>query len=251
MIGSHRWCLSAILCVSLVLAGCQSNGSSNSSQGDSGFVPTGKDPLLTLLVTAKTANELGRYVVSWQSPLALPDKNKPIYFEVFGDRVVSVQTGNTVAVIDDNDGVVIWRNTVGHPDERLTEPRRQERALVICSNTRSYVFDIEQGRLATSYPLQLKVAGTSPVLHNKLMIHNSATGVIYAQDMDHGRVHWKYDMRAPSAISLFKSGGALIATNEVGEVAAFTPNTGTLQWRVRAFKRVNHATPSLTSPLIY
>jgi outer membrane protein assembly factor BamB len=243
------WILSATVALTLVLGGCQG------SNGGGGFFapapPTLKDPLATLLVTARTARELGNYVVSWQAPLALKEKNKPMHFEVLGSRIVSIETGNYVSVIDSSDGQVIWRNTVGHPQEHLTAPRRVGRALVVCSNTRSYVYDIEQGRLATSYPLQLKVAGTTPVLHNKLMIHGSATGTIFAQDMDHGRVHWKYDLRAPTATSLFLSGGALIATNEVGEMAAFSPSTGILQWRVRAFKRINAATPSPTSPLIY
>ncbi len=199
--------------------------------------------LARLLVTPSVAKDLGDYTVRWQAALSLPAHETVQSIEVLGDRIAVFETGNLVSVIHNDNGKILWRAPVGKKElENFSSPRRYLNGLVLCSETRAHVFDIDQGEMMAIYPLAHTVR-SSPIIYEGMMVHGAANGVLYAQELERGLLVWEYNMRAPINTAPVLSGSTLIATTDRGEVAAFNPRNGVLLWRETTFQAIG-ATPA-------
>lgn len=203
--------LTAIVVAMGLLGGCQSDGE------DEG-----------LLIDSLVAQQLD-YTVDWQIDLALPAGAQLIYVELLGDRLVTVEDENIVSVINADNGQIMWRHQITRPQTRLSRPRRDGEQLVISSQTRAFVLDLNSGDLEDIIDLH-KVSLGTPVIVDGRMIHASPQGVLYAQDIADGGMRWDYQIDIGFASPPTLAGGQLFATDLAGNVLAFDPTSGRLLW---------------------
>ncbi|MEX2672322.1 MAG: PQQ-binding-like beta-propeller repeat protein [Phycisphaeraceae bacterium] len=229
----HWHCLTAVVVMAIgLLGGCQ---------GGDGNGPR-------LLVDPLDAQQLG-YTVDWQIDLALPEQSQLMYAELLGDRLVTVEDQNIVSVIDADNGDILWRHQVTRPTDQLSRPQRDGDRLVISSQRRAYVLNIDDGEIQSIIDL-LHVSLGTPVVHNGLMIHASPRGVLFAQELDSGLLAWDFQVDVGFASAPTLTGGRIFATDLGGNVWSFDPLEGTLRW-TRAVAEPVVAHPEAGERLVY
>lgn len=201
-------------------------------------------PLLSnLLVQPDTAAEMN-YRIAWAGNLGLPKGQKLIFAEMLGDRLVVLESGNIFAVINTQSGKVMWRNRVGQPFERFSRPRRDGDRLILCSETRAHIYEMDIGGLLNVITLA-ETSNTSPLILNGNMILGSPTGVVFAQDLAGGLVQWTYQTGGAIAASPIPAGSTYVTTSTNGKVFAFNPNNGVPLWNNHTWGRIS--APSASS----
>jgi outer membrane protein assembly factor BamB len=193
-----------------------------------------------LLVGHETAAVMG-YRAAWPADLGLRGGQRVLFAEVLGDKFVTFESDNIVTVLDAATGRTLWRTRVGSPLERFTRPQRDGDRLVLCSETRCHLYDIQVGGLVNVVELA-HVSNTTPVLVGGLMIHGSPKGLAYAQDLDTGILEWTFYIGGDAATDPVLAGPLVIVTAntaEAGWVFAFDPVTGVPAWRTHTWGRIS------------
>lgn len=204
--------------------------------------------LSRLIVQPETANELG-YGIDWVTNLSLSRGEKIIYAELLGDRLVTFETGGVISVVNAGTGEILWRDEIGTPTERFSKPVHYEDKVVICSETRAYIYDINFGDLLKIFPLAY-VSNSTPTIVGGLLIHGSPTGVVFAQDLEQGLLRWNYQMGTSIAASPKIAGPTLIVATNGGHVAGFNPYNGSLIWRSRTWDNIT-TEPATNDVLVF
>lgn len=229
----HGRCLITIVLATALLGGCQAD------DGTSG----------RLLVDPLVAQQQLDYNVDWQIDLAVPEGNELVYAELLDDRLVTLEDGNIVSVVDANDGRIMWRAQITRPIDDLSRPQRDGDRLVVSSQRRAYVHDIHTGELHRIIPLRHVSLGT-PVVIDNLMIHASPRGVIFAQELDTGLQAWNFQIDVGFASPPTLKQGRLFAGDLAGNVWCFEPIRGTRQW-TRTVAEPVIARPDASDRIVY
>lgn len=229
----RSWLVGMVVVVAaLVMSGCQKPVS----------------PLASLVVQPARAAEMG-YGIQWQTSLALPEGSRLLYAELLGDRLVTLETGNVVSVVDTATGRILWRSPVGQEIEQFSKPVRVNGTLILSSTRRAHIYGLDTGDLLRVFDL-VEVSNTTPLIHEGLMINGSPKGVVFAQELDLGLMRWQYQTGAGVSTNPVMAGPSLVVANDIGNILAFNPTTGGLLWRTDTFGRVS-AQPAATERLIY
>lgn len=228
-----------LLAAFAVSVGCASSGGAggSTSAADKGPAKAGDKPYDNLLIGPGTAGELG-YSIRWQTPLQLPADVGVNHAKLFGNRLVVMDDDNVVYVLDTATGAVRWSSKVGSALERFTSPAIDEDALVLCSETRCYVYDINHGDELRTIDLYYG-SNTSPAIVQGLMILGNGSGMVWGQDLQTGIRKWVYKFpRAVAVDPIITFNGVIVATHG-GHVALFNPREGTILWQQQAFDRIS------------
>jgi outer membrane protein assembly factor BamB len=190
-----------------------------------------------LIMQPGQASDLG-YSIQWQTRMQLRKDGRLIYVELLGDRLVTLESGNVLTVIGERDGRQIWQTKVAGTLEHLSKPIRLNGSLLICSSSRAYIYDIEEGNLVNVFDLT-HASSTTPVVYNGMMIHGSPTGLVFAQDLRLGLERWKYQTSAAISANPVLIDDQLFVTNDAGDLMSFIPASGRIQWRKGAHSKIS------------
>lgn len=198
-------------------------------------------PLMArLLVQPDTAAELN-YRIAWAANLSLPKGERVVYAEILGDRLAILETGNIVSVLNTQSGTVLWRNRIGQPLERFSKPRRDGDKLILCSETRAHIYEMDIGGLLNVIRLA-ETSNTTPLIYKGNMIHGSPTGLVFAQDLAGGLVQWNYQTGGAIAANPVMADSAYVTTSTNGKVFAFNPLNGVPLWNNHTWGRISAQT---------
>lgn len=208
------------------------------------------DVMKELVAQPGVVGEMG-YTIQWQQGLGLHPGERLIYVQKLGDRIATLESQNVLSVLDANTGKILWRTKIGSDLERFSKPLRERERdrLVICSETRCFVFDIASGN-------QLKVirfpyvASATPVVTGGLVVGVSGTGMVFAYDLSNGLKMWNVQTDGAINVSPALVGTELIVVNNQGTIAAFNAHTGALLWQKHAFGRIS-TTPATSDLMVY
>ncbi|MHC4995393.1 MAG: outer membrane protein assembly factor BamB family protein [Planctomycetota bacterium] len=202
------------------------------------------------IVQPGEAAEFG-YQFQWQTDLGLRGAEKVLYAElVSNDRMVTLESDNVLQVIDTaGQGRILWNAQVAKPHERLSRPQLHGDKLIICSQTRAYMYDILMGELVKVIELKY-ISNTQPLLIDDYMIHGSSNGIVYAQDLNNGLIRWIHQMGSPITSNPTRAGNAVLITTQNGQIASFLPRDGTLLWAKNTWDKVS-AKPTVGDRFIY
>ena len=201
-----------------------------------------------LIAQPETVAALG-YNTVWQTNLGLRGGEHFIYAELLGDRFVTLESHNVISSIDAGNGKILWRAKISRDSERFSKPVRSGNIVVICSETRCFIFDINDGNQLRVLPLKF-VSNTTPVVFGGLMIHGSPTGIVFAQDLDQGLLQWHIQTGGAVTTNPQMIGAMLLIANHAGTVTAFNPRSGAILWTKRTFGRIT-ALPQSTENFVY
>lgn len=198
-----------------------------------------------LLVGHEIAAELG-YRIAWPADLGLSGDERILYAELLGDKFVTLETGNVVSVLNASNGQMLWRTEVGTLLERFGPPQRQGDRLVLSSETRCHLYDIQVGGFLDVIDLA-HVSNTNPLIVNGLMIHGSPKGLAYGQSLETGLLVWSSSIGGAAAADPVAAGPLVIVPADTGWVFAFNPATGVPEWRARTFGTIAAQTSATES----
>jgi outer membrane protein assembly factor BamB len=188
-----------------------------------------RDIRTQLLIQPDTARALG-YQIAWPADLGLRGRQRILYAELLGDKLVTLESGNVVSVMDAGTGRMLWRTTVGTPLDRFSAPRRSGDQLVLCSETRCHIYDLQVGGLIRVLDLPY-VSNTTPLIQSGLMIHGSSSGIVFAQDLERGLIRWTFQIGGSAGADPVLCGNLVVIASSTGWVFAFDPVSGVPAWR--------------------
>lgn len=193
------------------------------------------------IVQPGEAAEFG-YEYEWQQDLGLRGRDYVIYADLISaDRLVTLESDNVIQVLDTSGGGrILWNAQVAKPIERLSRPQLHGELLIICSETRAFMYDILTGDLVKVIDLKY-TSNTTPLLIDDYMIHGSATGRVFVQDLNHGLIRWTTMMDSPITSNPTRAGNSILITTQRGQVASYLPADGTLLWAKDTWDKVSAA----------
>lgn len=245
----HRASPAVVLLAAIAFAaGCASNAGSTGSVAAPADAASGDKPYANLLIGPETARELG-YSIRWQTPLQLPAHVNIQHAKLFGNRLVVMDDDNVAYVLDTETGGVRWSSKIGTALERFTTPTVDEEQLVMCSETRCYVYDINHGDELRTIDLYYG-SNTSPAIIQGLMIHGNGSGMVWGQDLQTGIRKWVYKFPRAVAVDPIATFNGVIVTTHGGHVALFNPREGTVLWQQQAFDRIS-TTPTAGEQFVF
>ena len=206
------------------------------------------DPLSRLMVSPSTAEDM-KYRIDWQTNIAIPWGEKFKYVEPLGDRLVTIETGNVVTVMDEASGRIIWRDRVGGTHENLARPVRDNELLILSSETRAFVYNINQGNFIKVVELSY-VSNTAPVIIENLAIYGTPKGIVFAQDLRTGLKRWAYQMGNSITTDPIAAGPSVVTCDAKGEVNLFNPVSGGIIWQYGTWGRVS-VEPAASELMLY
>ncbi|MBI1373073.1 MAG: PQQ-binding-like beta-propeller repeat protein [Phycisphaera sp.] len=206
------------------------------------------DPMTRLLIPQESARAL-EYGIRWQEHLGLENGAAIKNAEVLDDKVVTLESGNIVSVLDAATGDVRWRTKVAKDISNLHAPERTGKRLVVCSETRAHVYNIDSGNLENIFNLTF-ISSTAPLITQNMLINGSPNGIVWAQDLDYGLKRWDYSMQSAISTDPILTGPSLLVTSRRGDLAAFNPTSGVMLWRTSTWNRIA-AQPFSTDLMIY
>jgi outer membrane protein assembly factor BamB len=200
------------------------------------------------MVDSESLTDLG-YRVQWIQDLGLRRNEKLGHLQVLGDRIVTLDRNNIATVVGVGDGRILWRNPVGSESELFSDASRRDNVLLLTTQSRAFTRNINNGDELRQFRLSY-ASSTPPIIVGEQLIVGSPTGMLYAQDLDHGLLKWHYKMESAISTAPLLIGPTLIITTASGHVAAFNPSNGNLLWREQTFGRIS-ARPSANESIVF
>ena len=228
-----RQCLTLICLLALAGGGCRTPK---------------PDSMARLLVQPDVADQLG-YRLDWPRELPLHSDARVEQFELLGDRIVVVETGNLVRVLRTSDGQQMWSTVVGEHLERLTRPQRQGAALLVSSESHAHLYDIGRGELIDRGKFTA-LANTSPQWVGQVAVYGSPTGVVFGYLTAGMHNVWRFQMSAATSTDPLSAGDGVVVADRSGAVCSFNPATGRVLWRKKAHGRIS-AQPTVDDKHVY
>lgn len=189
------------------------------------------------------------YSIQWQTSLALSGDSRLLYAQLMGDRLATLDSANSLSIIDVSTGSVLWSASLGSKASRFSRPVRDRNALVICSETQCFVFDIVDGNRLKAFDLSF-VSNTTPVVTRGLIIHGSPSGIVFAQDIAKGLLAWHIQTGGAVTSNPQLVASTLFVGNNNGNLLALNSSSGAILWTKKAFARISGA-PAMTENLMY
>lgn len=205
-------------------------------------------PLSRLMVSPDTAEAMN-YRIDWQTNISIPYNQKIKHLETLGDKIVTLETGNVISVINADTGRLQWRDRIGGKHEKMARPVRDNDMLIISSETRAFVYDINEGTFVKVVPLS-HFANTAPVIIENLAIYGTPKGVVFAQDLRSGLKKWAYKMGNSVTTDPISAGPSVVTTDATGEVNLFNPVSGGIIWEYNTWGRIS-VKPAASELLLY
>lgn len=180
------------------------------------------------LIEPAVASDLN-YRIDWLTNLKLEEGARFKYIVTQPDVLILLESKNILTVVDTLTGAVKMREQVATPITKLFMPSRQDRTVIINSESHVYVFNMDNGALLKRYPLPT-VASTGALLVGDLSVFGSPTGKVFAINMRDGFPDWEYQMRGALLVSpVLVEGSTIVAADSLGVVKALSPR-GKLLW---------------------
>ena len=232
---TQRWAAVAALAVTLSLF--------------SGGCAKQTDLLNSLLIQPQTADELG-YGIQWQTALGLERGESLIYVESLGDRLVTLDTANVLTVFDAANGSRMWSEQLGKGNtERFSKPLRRGNELIISSETRTYLYDLQFGDPLGAVPISF-TSNTTPVIDGEQLIHGSPSGRVWSQDTEFGVYRWQYGGGSAITNNPIKVGDVVLLTTAAGEVHAISAESGLSYWTAATYTQIS-GKPATDGRILY
>lgn len=187
-----------------------------------------------LLIEPDDAARIG-YVVNWSTPLNVPKRSELTSVTLLDDVLFTVEApGNLVSAISVRDGKVLWRKVIGEPTEQVYAPVRDEERVYFNNDTTMFTVGITYGDLIATAELS-SVVETGPVLVNRYAIFGSASGNVFAHDLDAGYAKWSYKLSGGIVVPPVSSQNNVFVADSKGIYAALSATDGELLFRGKTF----------------
>jgi outer membrane protein assembly factor BamB len=216
--------LGALACVAgmTMAVGCKSTGSDDASA-------SGTEGEYRALV-APDGRELGPYErlgfrIEWKGLPVLSRRQTPQFFDVFDDRVVFQDSGNTMTVMDASTGRNIWASEIDNPTARFIGNARVGDTLYSASDNELFELDIKTGNIGQRHRLAV-VSNTGPVIMGNIAVFGGAAGQVLGHNLLSTYKQWGYQLNGVITSKPVEVSGTVATVSQRGEVAFLDPATG-------------------------
>lgn len=185
------------------------------------------------------ARELGPYErlgyrIEWKGLPVVSRRQTPMFVDVFGDRVVFQDTGNTMTVMDAATGRSIWAAEVDNPSSRFIGNARQGDRLFSSSDNELFVLDIRTGEILERHRLAV-VANSGPTLAGNIACFGGSAGQLLGHNLASSFKLWGYQLDGAITARPVIVGDTVAAVSQRGEVVFVNPANGSSTGITRIF----------------
>ena len=205
-----------------VAAGCKSTGSDDAGASGAGgeYRP----------LVAPDGRELGPYErlgfrIEWKGLPVLSRRQQPKFFDVFDDRVVFQDSGNTMTVMDASTGRNIWASEIDNPTARFIGNARVGDTLYSASDNELFELDIKTGNINQRHRLAV-VSNSGPVIVGNIAVFGGAAGQALGHNLLSTYKQWGYQLNGVITSRPVEVDGTVALVSQRGEVAFLDPATG-------------------------
>ncbi|MGP1310374.1 MAG: outer membrane protein assembly factor BamB family protein [Phycisphaerales bacterium] len=200
--------------------GCKStsDGSASGAGGDYA-------PLVEADGRVLTPYERMGFRIEWKGYPVLSRGRQPMFVDVFGDRVVFQDTGNTVTVMDASTGRNIWASEIDNPTTRFIGNARKGDTLFSASDNELFELDIKTGNILERHNLAV-VCNTGPVIMGDIAVFGGAAGQILGHNLASTYKQWGYQMNGVITSVPVEVSGLIGVVSQRGEVVFVDPERG-------------------------
>lgn len=185
------------------------------------------------------ARELGPYErlgfrIEWKGLPVVSRRQTPKFLDVFGDRVVFQDSGNTMTVMDAATGRSIWAAEVDNPTSRFIGNARLGDRLLSSSDNELFVLDIRTGEILDRHRLAV-VANSGPTVVGDIACFGGSAGQLLGHSLASTYKLWGYQLDGAITAKPVVVGDAVAAVSQRGEVVFVNPANGSSTGITRVF----------------
>lgn len=220
------------------------------------FVAFGCQTSNTAPTMAPDQTRLLGYQTSWLTNLNLPDNGRFSRAELLDDKLVLFesadrfeQSSRTIYCIQVSDGQVLWRTVLPGGKEHPIGMARQQKTLLVNSETRLYSLDIQNGQLINMVPLTYSTI-TGPAVYQGLSLFVGLNGNIFSQDMSNGFSSWEYQLSDSIFVWPLLIHNTAFVVDRRGVMVLMDAKDGKLIWRRQPVGAI-HGQPTAGATTIF
>jgi outer membrane protein assembly factor BamB len=211
--------LTSLLLLAGALTGCASSDSSRSARSGE------YRPLVEPDERELTPYQRLGLRIEWKGLPVVSRRQRPFSLDVFGDRLVFQDTGNTVTVMDASTGRNIWASEVDNPTARFIGNAREGDTLYSASDNELFEIDIRTGNIVERHRLAV-VANSGPIIVGNIAVFGGAAGQLLGHNLLSTYKQWGYQLDGVITARPVLVNGVVAAVSQRGEVVFVDPATG-------------------------
>ena len=162
------------------------------------------------------------------------EASEPKFLDVFGDRVVFQDSGNTMTVMDAATGRSIWAAEIDDPSSRFIGNARQGDRLLSSSDNELFILDIRTGEMLERHRLAV-VANSGPTVAGNIACFGGAAGQLLGHNLSSTYKLWGYQLDGSISAKPVIVGETVAAVSQRGEIVFVNPANGTSTGITRIF----------------
>ncbi|HRQ73123.1 MAG TPA: PQQ-binding-like beta-propeller repeat protein, partial [Phycisphaerales bacterium] len=182
------------------------------------------------------------YRLDWRGFAHVGARQRVTHLTPYDDIVIVHESGSVLSVLEADTGAVRNANELATPLTRFLGHVREGSRVVVSSESELFAVDVTTGNLLDRKPLA-KVASTSPVLAEGLIINGTPAGEASAYMLGAPVRAWAFGMGDPIDTDPVIVGDAIGLVSRSGNVAFLDAASGSLLGRARIFAGCD-ATPA-------
>jgi outer membrane protein assembly factor BamB len=217
--------ISGLLTAAALLAGlaggCKSTGSDDArASTDGDYRPLVQESGIDL----GPYERLG-YRIQWKGLPVVSRRQSPMLVDVFDDRVVFQDTGNTMTVMDAATGRNIWASEIDNPTARFIGNARVGDTVYSASDNELFELDIKTGNIVQRHRLAI-VCNTGPLIVGSIAIFGGASGQVLGHNLQSTYKQWGYQMNGVITSEPVEVNGVVGTVSQRGEIVFLNPANG-------------------------
>lgn len=224
-VSRRLFALACTLCAfPLVVAGCEGAG-----PGIGGGVRE-RGPVMT---EYERYAALG-YRLEWRGAPLVGSGRRSLFVEAYDDALVFQDTGNILTYIDSTTGLRRWSAEVDRPLAKFVGVTRANGRVYSASDTELFEFDQRTGELHERHNLA-EIASTAPVVIGSIAVLGTISGEVLGHSLVSTYKQWGYRLSGSIDGKPVRTGDAVAAVSQRGDVIVLNPATGASFSRARLF----------------
>ncbi len=213
--------LTAATLFAAATVGCKSSGSADAdSTRDGEYRPLVRESDIDL----GPYERLG-YRIQWKGLPVVSRRESPKFADVFGDRVVFQDTGNTMTVMDAGTGRNIWASEIDNPTARFIGNSRVGNTVYSASDNELFELDIKTGNLVQRHDLAI-VCNTGPLIIDNIAIFGGSSGEVLGHNLHSTYKQWGYQLNGVITSRPVEVTGVVGTVSQRGEIVFLNPANG-------------------------
>lgn len=219
----------------VALAGCETSHQGSGTGGESGKPMSVEQRATAVPMQADEFGKLG-YRVEWRAfPTMLPG-GRLESVDILGDALGAMDSEGVFSVIESTSGQQRWSDQVAGSLTRFFGSVRDDKHIVVLSESEAYYYDSQTGALKNKQRLS-KVASTRPVRAGEILAYGTANGNVVGLNTLNGFAVWGSGVTGAVDVDPvgFPNGTDVAFASQGGDVLVLDGITGRGLGRARMF----------------